>query len=76
MNRKLLLQAVQRAVSPYSLYIMDVVHRTDPLVTRAKILRHLKILAEEGLLKQSDFTTGYYGYKWEITKAGRDLLSD
>lgn len=79
------LVAVDRAISPWSNYIGDQVHRAHKArvesggvghsPTAALILRRLNELASDGMLLKSKFTQGYYGYRWDITPAGRSLLS-
>lgn len=78
------LMAVSKAFSPDSIYIIDQVQRQHAEAVRAGaighapsnalVLRRLKALAVDGLLLQSDGTNGYYGYRWDITAAGRTAL--
>ncbi|QIG68664.1 hypothetical protein EVB67_014 [Rhizobium phage RHph_TM3_3_14B] len=78
------LLAVSKAVSPDSIYIINEVHRMHRKAvaagavghapTSALVLRRLKTLASHGLLVQSKSTNGYYGYRWEMTDAGRKHL--
>lgn len=79
------LLAVSKAVSPDSIYILDEVRKMHAKAvaagaighapTRALVLRRLKTLASNGLLTQSATTNGYYGYRWDITEAGRKFLA-
>ena len=39
------------------------------------VLRRLRSLERDGLLKASAFSCGYYGYGWDITPAGRAALA-
>lgn len=80
------LRAVARACSPLSAYIGDELMRDHMQhitnggrghpPTTARILRRLRALAANGLLKQSDFPKGYYGYRWDLTDAGRAALRE
>lgn len=42
--------------------------------TAALVLRRLKQLAQDGLVTQSKYTNGNYGYRWDITEAGRRAI--
>ncbi len=78
------LLAVSKAVSPDSIYIINEVQKMHAKAvaagavghapTSALVLRRLKTLAGHGLLVQSKFTNGYYGYRWDMTDAGRKFL--
>jgi hypothetical protein len=80
------LTAVAKAVRPDSIYIIDQVQRQHDAAVRAGgsghaptsalVLRRLKALAADGLLMQSAGTNGYYGYRWDITDAGRAALAE
>jgi len=74
------LLAVSRACSPDSVYIIQEVERSFGVSggnqIRKLIRRRLQTLADEGLLIRSQFTNGYYGYRWDITDAGRKFLED
>jgi len=39
------------------------------------VLRRLRSLERDGLLKSSAYPYGYYGYGWDITEAGRAALA-
>lgn len=79
------LEAVAKAISPWSIYIGEEVnkaHRASVAAGNkghppkaALILRRLNQLAESGLLEKSTLTNGYYGYQWTITPAGRGALA-
>lgn len=78
------LRCVAKAVSPDSIYINDEVCREHSAHVKAGgtghaprtslVLRRLRSLAAKGFLEESRFTSGYYGYKWTITEAGREAL--
>jgi hypothetical protein len=79
LTKAVVLAAVASACAPYSNYIGDELgrHRASPgekPPTVSLIYRRLCELAQDGLLERSRFTTGFYGYKWEITPAGRDAI--
>lgn len=79
------LLAVRSACSPDSAYINDEVqkmHRahvasggTGHAPRVSLVLSRLNALAADGLLEKSQFTNGYYGYRWTITPAGRLALN-
>ena len=84
LTKEMVLQAVSRAISPDSNYIGDQVSRMHRAHVSAGgigypprtslVLSRLNALAADGLLNKSDFTNGYYGYRWDITPAGRAAL--
>lgn len=42
----------------------------------APVRRALRRLEREGLVKEVGGPTGYYGYEWEITEAGKKALAE
>jgi hypothetical protein len=86
LTREMVLKAVVSACSAYSAYINDevlIMHRAhikgggmgSPPRT-SLVLSRLNALAADGLLEKSEFTTGYYGYRWSLTETGRKALAE
>lgn len=85
LSKDMVLLAVSKAISPDSAYINDEVskmHRahvgaggTGHAPRVGLVLARLKALAADGLLEKSGFPNGYYGYRWELTAAGRSALT-
>lgn len=59
-----------RPALQYSVYIADEVRRSGTPVSQSKCLRRLRELESLGYVERSQFTLGYYGYKWTVTAAG------
>ena len=78
------LAAIPRAAGPWSNYIIDRLQRdharrvalggTGHPPSAALVLRRLKKLETMGHVTRSQFTNGYYGYRWDITDAGHAAL--
>lgn len=76
LTREEVLKAIPRANHPMSIYIADQIWRDRKIPVKAPILlRRLKQLESDGLVTRSRFPTGYYGYLWELTEAGRAFLA-
>lgn len=79
------LAAIPRAAGPWSNYIIDQLQRDHNKrvaaggaghpPSSALVLRRLKKLQTMGLVTRSQFTNGYYGYRWDITGAGLAALA-
>lgn len=80
------LACVASACAPYSAYINDEVaklHRarvasggTGYTPSSALVLRRLRTLTSRGFVRSDHTPIGLYGYRWEITPAGRAALAE
>ena len=86
LTKDTVLHAVDEAIAPFSAYINDVVQRkharsiraggTGHSPTAALVLRRLRQLEADGLVKCIGGPRGLYGFSWRITEAGRRALKD
>ena len=80
------LGAIPRAAHPSSNYIIDQIHRDYRARVASGwkghpprssiILTRLKQLEADGLLTRSQLTSGYYGYTWGLTDAGKAAIAN
>ena len=85
LTKEEVLRAVASAKEPNSYRINEEIARAHARRVRAGggghtprtdlVLRRLRSLERDGLLKASAFSYGYYGYGWDITEAGRAALA-